>query len=122
MEARRALTLARAKHVQNNKDTITTIEQTETHKKTKEASTNDVDADDDNNNNKNNSMTKHPVVVATLLVLWIVPVDVPDSSRSHHALLCSLNCHRGCSRRRSVASCAVALRVQHSFKGRSGNE
>ena len=67
MEARRALTLARAKHVQNNKDTITTIEQTETHKKTKEASTNDVDADDDDNNNKNNSMTTHPVVVAAIL-------------------------------------------------------
>ena len=54
-----------------------------THKKRKEASTNDVDADDDNNNNKNNSMTTHPVVVATLLVLLIVPVDVPDASRSH---------------------------------------
>ena len=41
------------------------------------ACTNDVDADDDNNN-KNNSMTTQPVVVPTLLVLWIVPVDVPD--------------------------------------------
>ena len=89
MEARRALTLARAKHVQNNKDTITTIEQTETHKKTKEASTNDVDADDENNN-ENNSVTTHPVMVATLLVLWIVPMDVPDSSRSHLAFFTTI--------------------------------
>ena len=81
MEARRALTLARAKHVQNNKDTITTIEQTETHKKTKEASTNDVDADDDNNNNKNNSMTKHPIVVSQ----WMFPTQVGRISRRHRA-------------------------------------
>ena len=55
----------------------------------RKATANDVDADDENNN-ENNSVTTHPVMVATLLVLWIVPMDVPDSSQSHLAFFTTI--------------------------------